>query len=230
MNLFAVDASSAACSAAIWQDGRIVAESYANVGLTHSETLMVLCDEVFRRAGQTPDTMDLFAVTSGPGSFTGLRIGMGSVKGMAFAVQKPCVAVPTLEALAWNCCGSDRTVIAVCDARRERVFAAAYDVYNEPREVAPVQILNIDEIGTLCQGNSILFVGDAATLCYNTWKDRMDCVAAGESNQFVRAGSVARAAAARAQRGMICSAEQLVPDYFQISQAERNRKERVERV
>ncbi|MEG2259910.1 MAG: tRNA (adenosine(37)-N6)-threonylcarbamoyltransferase complex dimerization subunit type 1 TsaB, partial [Oscillospiraceae bacterium] len=111
MIIFAVDSSSCAGSAAVYKDGTILAESFANVGLTHSETLMVLCDEVFRRSGIGPCDVDYFAVTSGPGSFTGLRIGMGTVKGMAFATRKPCVAVPTPEALACGLAPCDRLIV-----------------------------------------------------------------------------------------------------------------------
>lgn len=226
MTIFAADSSSAACSAAILRDGRIVAESYSNVGLTHSETFMVVCDEVFGRAGLEPSDMDYFAITSGPGSFTGLRIGMGAIKGMAFAAAKPCVAVPTLEALAWGCLGGDRTVVATCDARQRRVFAAAFSVRDEVRELAPVRALPIVELGEIHKNDRVLFVGDAALLCYTELKNKLDCRAAMPANQYVRAANVAVAASYKVERGLICSAGELAPDYAQPSQAERNRRER----
>ena len=115
MIIFSLDSSSKSASAAVVRDGVILSESFANIGLTHSETLLELCDEALRRASVTPREVDFFAVTSGPGSFTGLRIGMGLIKGMAFATKKPCVGVPTFEALAFGVLGTKRTVVATCD-------------------------------------------------------------------------------------------------------------------
>ncbi len=228
MTIFAADSSSAACSAAILRDGVVLAESYANVGLTHSETFMVVCDEVFRRAALRPADMDYFSITCGPGSFTGLRIGMGAVKGMAFAVSKPCVAVPTLEALAWGCAGNARDVVATCDARQRRVFAAVYGVAGAVRELSPARVLPVDGLEALCAGKPVLFAGDAARLCYDALKGRMDCAVAPPAQQYVRASNVAAAALARIERGLFCDAAGLAPDYLQPSQAERNRKERIE--
>lgn len=227
MILFAADASSAACSAAVLRDGVIAAESYSNVGLTHSETFMVLCDDVFRRAGVTPQNVDYYAVTSGPGSFTGLRIGMSTIKGLAFAAGKPCVAVPTLYALCFGCRTADRTVVATCDARQKRVFAAAYRLRDgEVTELRPVEALPIAQLPEVFGGEPVLFTGDAAQLCLEALRDKMDCRSMGPSGMYVRASFVAEAALERIGRGEVCTAGELCPDYVQPSQAERNWKAR----
>lgn len=227
MNIFAVDSSSSAASAAILRDGVVVAESYCDVGLTHSETLMPLCDETFRRAGLTPRDMDYFAVSSGPGSFTGLRIGAGVLKGMAFAVSKPCVAVPTLEALAYGALGCERTIAAVCDARRGRVYAALFSQDGERvGRLCADEAMSIEQLGERIAGKRVLFIGDAAGLCYNELRDKADCLVAAVNVRLVRASDVALAALSHIDAGDICTANELAPDYLAPSQAERNYKEK----
>lgn len=226
MILFALDSATGAAGAAVWQDGRILAESYADIGLTHSQTLMPLCDEVFRRTGLTPADVDCFAVTDGPGSFTGLRIGIGTIKGMAFAADKPCVPVSTLEALAWNVCGSTRTAVALCDARRGRVYHAAFAVEQEVRRLCEDTVVDIAQLPELYRQTPVLLIGDAARLCYNEVHETMDCALPAPGNLMPRAASVAAAAALRARRGDTVLAGELAPRYIQIPQAERERKER----
>lgn len=226
MTVFAVDASSVSASAAILRDGEITAECFANVGLTHSETLLPICDETFKRAGISPADVGYFAVTSGPGSFTGLRIGMGTVKGLAFAAKKPCVAVPTFEALAYGMLGSDRTVVTVSDARRSRVYCATFSCEKEVNRLTEDAILTLDELGESLLGKSVLFVGDAAEICYNNLRDRLDCVRLGASQRLLRAASVADAALLHIQNGDTTDANGLVPCYVQLPSAEINLKKK----
>jgi tRNA threonylcarbamoyladenosine biosynthesis protein TsaB len=227
MIIFGVDSATRAGSAAVWQDGRLLAESYADVGLTHSETLMVLCDEVFRRAKLSPDEVDYYAVTSGPGSFTGLRIGMGTVKGLALATGKKCVAVSTLETLAWNVAPSDRTVVSVLDARRNRVYHAAFQVaegfVNRQCEDGVVQV---EALMAVHAGQRVVFIGDAAQMCYNTLRDSLDCVLPPIGNRLPRAAALCAAARHKIEQGAVLTAGQLKPDYIQIPQAERELKQR----
>ncbi len=228
MIIFAVDASSFSGSAAVWRDGDVLAESFCNVGLTHSETLLPLCDEVFSRAGITPADVDVFAVTDGPGSFTGLRIGMGVVKGMAFATGRSCVAVPTLEALAYGLCPNDRTVVTVLDARQKRVYAGAFDCSGDaPQALFTDEVVAIDDLPALLAGKRVLLVGDAARLCYTTMTAQ-DAAVAGQSNLCVRAANVAAAAKARYDHGLTCDCGDLAPRYIQLPQAERERLARQE--
>ena len=224
MIIFAVDSSSCSGSAAVWRDGEILAECFCNIGLTHSETLMPLCDQTLRLAGVGPDEIDLYAVTAGPGSFTGLRIGMGIVKGMAFVHDTPCVGVPTLEALAWGLCPCDRLVLPVLDARRRRVYAAGYDCGGEtPRPLFENELLGYDQLAEKAGGKAAVLVGDAARLCYTSIADAGNFSLAAQSSLLVRAGNVAAAAKARFDRGLACGCGELAPIYIQLPQAERER-------
>ncbi len=229
MTVFAVDASSVSASATVIADGELRAESFANVGLTHSETLLPICDEAFKRAGVTPADIDYFAVTSGPGSFTGLRIGMGVVKGFAFAVNKPCVAVPTFEALAYGMLGAERTVVTVSDARRSRVYCASFSCEKEVHRINEDAILTLDELGESLSGKKVVFVGDAAEICYNYLAKKLDCAHLCVSQRLLRASSVAAAALVHIDAGDTVSANELKPSYVQLSSAEINLQRKLEK-
>ncbi len=229
MTVFAVDASSVSASASVIRDGELIAESFANVGLTHSETLLPICDEAFKRAGVTPADIDYFAVTSGPGSFTGLRIGMGVVKGFAFAVNKPCVAVPTFEALAFGMSGCSREVVTVSDARRSRVYCARFSCEKDIKRLSEDAILTLDELGESLAGKSALFVGDAAEICYNYLNGRVDCARLSVSQRLLRASSVGAAALIRIKAGDTVSANELKPSYVQPSSAEINLQRKLDK-
>ena len=219
--IFAAEAATRAAGAAIVRDGRLLAESYADIGLTHSQTLMQLSDEVFTRAGITPRMVDYFAVSNGPGSFTGLRIAIGTIKGMAFAAGKPCVAVPTLEALSLGARPCERVVAPVVDARRGRVYCAAFEMENEPRRLLADAVMTCAELGSALEGKRVFFIGDAAEMCYNELKSLLDCACAPPERALPRASWTAYAAAARIEKGLVCSAGELAASYLQLSQAER---------
>lgn len=224
--IFAAEAATCAAGAAIVRDGRLLAESYADIGLTHSQTLMELCDEVFTRAGLTPNEVDYFAVSNGPGSFTGLRIALGTIKGMAFASGKPCVAVPTLEAVSFGARPCERVVVPVLDARRGRVYCAAFEIITEPRRLFDDAVMTYAELGAALEGKRVFFIGDAAEICYNELKSALDCSCAPPERAMPRASWTAYAAAERIARGQICSAGELAASYLQPSQAERVLRER----
>ncbi|MEG0751281.1 MAG: tRNA (adenosine(37)-N6)-threonylcarbamoyltransferase complex dimerization subunit type 1 TsaB [Oscillospiraceae bacterium] len=226
MNIFAIDSATRGASAAIYSDGRILSENFADIGLTHSQTLMELCDEVFRRSSLTPKDIDYFAATCGPGSFTGLRIGLGTVKGMAFAVGKPCIAVPTLEALAFATVPCERIVAPVLDARRGRVYCAQFDAGTKTIRRTQDSVLTYSELGVSLEGKRVLFIGDAAEICYNELCLKLDCEFAPQTRSLPRASFAAAAAAERIERGLVCSAAELALSYIQIPQAERVLKER----
>ena len=224
MIIFSVDASSAAGSAALLEDGKIIYEAYANEGLTHSETLLVRCDEVFRRTGKAPADVDLWAVTSGPGSFTGLRIGMGLVKGFAFPEGKPCCAVPTFDALAEAAARTGRDLLTVLDARQKRAYYAAYRIENGvPVRLCPDGLLPLSGLQERCEElglRSPLVAGDIAEAACGALADGEACP---EELRFVHAGQAGIAAFRLAAEGKTCSATELAPFYLQPSQAERNR-------
>lgn len=224
MIILAVDSSSAAGSAAIYRDGQVLYEAYANEGLTHSQTLLVRCDEAFRNSGMSPGNVDVYAVTAGPGSFTGLRIGMGLVKGMAFASDAKCAAVPTFLALAQPLAGSGRDILTVLDARQKRVYCSAFrsdnGVLKKVMEDCVLPLTELNMVVKECGLENVLVAGDASAQAAEAVDGAED---AGEEYRYVHAGQVCIAAAQMAERGELCSADELRPFYLQLSQAERNR-------
>ena len=218
MIVFACDSSGRSASAAIIKDSEVIAKELVNEGLTHSEMLMPLCDRVFNKSGLTPSDIDFFAVSCGPGSFTGLRIGIGTIKGMAMASQKQCIAVPTLEALAFSAACTNYTVIPVCDARRNRVFCSSFIWDSGLKRITSDTVLDVRELPSLFGNTGNLFVGDAAEICYNSFRDRYD-VSFGDL--YVDAENVALVALRYISENKTVSADSLNPFYLQLSQAER---------
>lgn len=225
MYIFALDSSGKAASAAIISEGRVISYEYLDLGLTHSQTLMPLCDCVFTAAGLKPDDMGCFAATIGPGSFTGLRIGISIIKGMALALDKPCVGVPVNDALALSAEGFSGVAITVSDARAGRVFAAAYDMSLPwPRRLCEDTTLEIERLTELMpdKNASYIFVGDAASLCYNAHKENYSELRA--ITLSPNAFCAVRCAERMVKEGLAADCRELTPRYLQPSQAERNFK------
>ena len=223
MTILGLDSTGKTASAAILRDGVLVYENYLAAGLTHSETLVRLCDEALRAAGLRVKDLDLFAVTHGPGSFTGLRIGMAAVKGMAMPWQTPCVGVSTLEALAWGLC-VDGNALCALDARRGEVYYAAYAVKDGvvtrlcEDSSAPASHLG-DLIASM--PGPIWCLGDGAEIVFDAWSaTRQDLRLWPADHRLCRAGYVCRAALAS---GTAVAPADLVPQYHRLSQAERER-------
>ena len=175
MNILAIDTAGRSASAALLRDDAVLYETVCNCGLTHSETLMPMIDAALKTGGVRPDQLDLYAVTAGPGSFTGLRIGLAAVKGMALAAGTPCAGVSTLEALAWCHTGSG-TVIAALDARRGQVYWAAFDLKTHAR-LTPDAAAPVAEAAAFAQSckKPVFYVGDGAALCYNRDEQALPC-------------------------------------------------------
>ena len=225
MLIFALDSSGASGSAAIAKNGIIVSERFLNTGLTHSETLLCLCDGVFSDAGLSPYDMDYFAASSGPGSFTGLRIGIAAIKGMAFAAGKPCVGVPTLEAIAESVLFSDAVIVPVIDARRNRVYCAAFLRRLDGGSVRILKddVLTLEQLRERCLEFHlpVLFAGDANKICSDFCNGAFTIVNSGQPCGFPRASAVAMKAMEYIGLGKTVSAGELTPFYMQQSQAER---------
>ncbi|MCI6177133.1 tRNA (adenosine(37)-N6)-threonylcarbamoyltransferase complex dimerization subunit type 1 TsaB, partial [bacterium] len=132
MNILALDTAGKTAAVAVMQQDILRYETASNTGLTHSETLLPMVDTALRACGLTAAQIDLYAVTIGPGSFTGLRIGLSAVKGLAFAANTPCAGVSTLAALAWGMAGQG-TVVGALDARRGQVYWAGFDLESHDR-------------------------------------------------------------------------------------------------
>ena len=227
MKILALETSARAVSAAVVEDGRLLACGYQDTGLTHSRTLMPIVEGILKNTELTMADMDAVAVAAGPGSFTGLRIGLAVVKGLALPRQIPCAGVSTMAALAYGLAG-EGTVIGAQDARRGQVYWGAFDLAAHdrltPDTAAPVTTL--ENFVQTCK-KPLFFVGDGATLCYNTYKNVPGVVCVPQPMQVLRGAGVALAARAMWERGECVPPAALLPDYHRLSQAERERAERL---
>lgn len=228
MLILASDTTGSAVSAALWQDGRILAECALCNGLAHSQTFMPLLVDLLKQGGRTIKAVDLFAVTVGPGSFTGIRIGISAVKAMAYATGKPAVGVSTLEAMAWPFHACRRTLVCpMLDARNERVFAGAWldgrPVIAEcggPAGQFVDQVLNL--AGDSSTGCSVLLTGCRlpAALAARLQSDERIGTAPALTWQ-ARAAAVAELAAEAAAAGKAESPQHLQANYLAMTSAER---------
>ncbi len=226
MNILALDTAGKTAAVAVMCDETLLYESFCNVGLTHSETILPLVDTALRTCKLAVGDIGLMGVCSGPGSFTGLRIGLSLVKGMALAYATPCAGVSTLEALSWSCMG-EGTVVAALDARRGQVYWAGFALADHRRltQDAAEPVEAIKNFLEACP-KPVFFVGDGAGLCYNTYgqtKGVIPCCAALRGGRGVGVGL---ASLALYRAGKSVSAAALLPQYHRLSQAERERAAR----
>lgn len=222
MLLLSVDSSAKSAAVAVTEGENVLAEGFENSGFTHSETLLPLIDDTLKKAGKTIDDIDAFAVTNGPGSFTGLRIGCALVKGLAG--DKPCFAVPTLLALAYNCDEYEGLVIPMMDARRQQTYTATFEVKDgcviritDDRAIAVAELEN-EMRDYLAMGKQIIVSGDGAYLL----SEEMKALVILPARPLIVGGSVAKAA----KNISSISADRLGLRYLRLSQAERERIEK----
>ncbi|MBE6973548.1 MAG: tRNA (adenosine(37)-N6)-threonylcarbamoyltransferase complex dimerization subunit type 1 TsaB [Ruminococcaceae bacterium] len=230
MKILALESSATACSAALCEDEKLIAQTFQNSGLTHSRTLMPMVDSLLTQCGQTMDDVDVVAVAAGPGSFTGLRIGVSTAKGLAWAGEKPCAPCSTLESMAWQLAHMDGIIISAMDARRSQVYNAVFRAENGRLErLSPdraIGLVDLEEELKKLSGPKIL-VGDGAQLCYNEWQERMDDLRLAPIHlRWQTAWGVARAALELARKDGLVPGEALAPVYHRLSQAERERLEK----
>lgn len=224
MKLLAFECSAAAASAAVCDGETLLGESYVNIRQTHSRTLLPVAEGLLRSVGLAPAQMDAFAVTVGPGSFTGVRIGIAAVKGMAFALEKPCVGLSTLEALAWNLRGAQGLIVPAMDARCGQVYAAVFrGAAAGPERLTEDLALPIAQLAERLKAmdEPAWLVGDGAALCYDALSSALPVRLAPPERRFQRASSVAELALARMETAL--PADQLRPAYLRLPQAERER-------
>lgn len=230
MNILALESSSTACSAALYRDGTLVAQSYQNSALTHSCTLLPMVNGMLENCGEQLEKVDVIAVAVGPGSFTGLRIGVSTAKGLAWAQDKDCAPCSTLESMAWPLAHMEgKLIVCAMDARRKQVYNALFWARDKKLErVTPDRAISLEELGQELkeyQGQKIV-VGDGAHLCYNTLcQDVSDLELAPQHLRMQSALGVAMAAEQFSREALI-RGKDLVPVYHRISQAERERLER----
>ena len=222
MKILSVDSSSVSASVSITKNGITLAESFINNGLTHSQTLMPMVEKTLKDSGVSIKDIDLFAITNGPGSFTGVRIGIASVKGMADALNKKCMAISTLEAIAEPLKNEDSIACAVMDARCNQVYTA---IFENGKRLCEDKAVLIDELGVELKNynKKVVFIGDGSVLCYEKLKDIVtDISVADENIRYIHASSIGRLAEDKIENGEepIDSAK-LVPYYLRLPQAER---------
>ena len=230
MLILAFETSAKAASAALTENGKLLGEGYQNTGLTHSQTLMVMAEDTLKQCGKTAAEVEAVAVAAGPGSFTGVRIGVAAAKGFAWGKELPCYGVSTLEAMAESLGAFDGYVCPCMDARRSQVYNALFLAeggkltrVTEDRAVALADLK--EELKILKK--SIFLVGDGANLCYNTLKDDVpQLVLPPEHRIHQRAVGVAILAQRLADAGIAPSGGELTPNYLRLSQAEREKLER----
>lgn len=231
MRILALESSAKAASVALLTDGVLTAESYQNCGLTHSVTLLPMAEALLAQAGLTLGQVDVLAAAHGPGSFTGVRIGVAAAKGFAWGRDIPCCGVSTLEAMAWQASEFSGIVCCAMDARRSQVYHARFLAENGTlTRLCPDCAVSLDEVRLAlenCEKPKIM-VGDGAQLCYNTFGTEISgCMLAPEHRRMQRASGVALAARRLLSEGADCSGAALAPNYLRLSQAERERAERL---
>lgn len=225
MRILAIDSSAKAASVSIVEDGKILGEAFLNCGLTHSVTIMPSVQWLLETAGLKISDMDRIAIAAGPGSFTGLRIGMAAVKGLAWACDIPCCGVSTLEAAAYGAAHMGGTICAVMDARARQVYNAIFTASGGVlTRVCDDRAITLSELSEeLLKYDNIVLVGDGAELCYRAFEEKY--AIAPEHIRTQRAACVA----ALAENAPSCSAQELRPEYIRLPQAERERLERLKK-
>lgn len=231
--ILAVDTSAKPVSCAIAQDQRILGAFYANNGLTHSQTLMPMIEQLLSITGLTVDQLDAVAVNAGPGSFTGVRIGVSAVKGIAFSHNLPCISVSTLEAMAHQIAAIPGTIICgAMDARCQQVYSALFllDEAGELVRLTDDAALSLADLETLLkqQNRPIILVGDGSELCYKTLKEAVpNLTLAPAPVRYQNASGTAMIAVKKFSNSETIDAEALLPEYLRLPQAERELNSRL---
>lgn len=226
MKVLSVDTSSMVAAVAVMEDNKLLGEYLLNHKKTHSQKLMPMINNILQELELTPGDIDLYAASTGPGSFTGLRIGVTTIKAIAYAAGKPVIGIPTLDALAFNLPLSEALICPMLDARNNQVYTALYK-WERDSQIKITEYLGIPvtELAQLIKGKNqkVIFTGDAVELHREFFIKEFGegCDFAPGSLQLQRASSVAYLALARAGRDGVESCFDLVPFYLRKSQAER---------
>ena len=229
MIILGIDTTAVSAGAAVVKDGKLISDAYINTGLTHSQTLMTLIDSALNLVDLKISDVDVFAVANGPGSFTGVRIGVSAIKGLCFAQNKPCIPVSTLEALA-NSVDLDGFVICpVMDARCMQVYTALFEKQgDEIIRISDDAPLTLQELYEKLKeiGRKVILVGDGADISYKFLAEKnVDVRKFSEIFKFQHASAVAITACRNYNKGVeFISADKLLPSYLRLSQAERELK------
>lgn len=232
MKILALDSSGLVASVAVVEDDHLLAEYTVNYKKTHSQTLMPMLDEIVRMTELDLDTLDAIAVAGGPGSFTGLRIGSATAKGLGLALKKPIVSIPTVDGLAYNLCGAKGLVCPMMDARRNQVYTGIYRFNgNELIVVCEQMAADVSEVLDILNGmnEQVTFLGDGIPVYQTIIEEKIEVphfYAPPHMNKQ-RAGAIASLAGIYFKEGRIQTASEHEPEYLRPSQAERERMEKI---
>ena len=233
MLILAFETSAKAASVALMEGGKLLGESYQNTGLTHSQTLMVMAEDLLNQCGKTVSDVTAVAVAEGPGSFTGVRIGVAAAKGFAWGREIPCFGISTLEAMAESLGIYQGYVCACMDARRSQVYNALFYVDQGVVERrSDDRAISLADLGAELEhlDGPIFLVGDGADLTYKTLSGSVEeLILPPEHRKHQRATGVAILAARQAAEGAAPSGGALTPNYLRLSQAEREKLERMKK-
>lgn len=231
MRILALDSSGLVAAVAIVEEEQTIAEYTVNYKKTHSQTLLPMLDEIVKMTEMDLNTIDAIAISGGPGSFTGLRIGSATAKGLGLALNKPLIHVPTLEGLAYNLCGVDSLICPIMDARRNQVYTGIYRLDGEEFQVVKDQMaMDIVELAEQLNafGEKVTFLGDGVPVYRSVLEERLSvpyAFAPANMNRQ-RAASVGVLGLRYLREGRIETAKEHQPDYLRVSQAERERAEK----
>ncbi len=231
MRILAIDSSGLVATVAVVEDENMLAEYTINYKKTHSQTLLPMLDEVAKMIELDLNTIDAIAVAAGPGSFTGLRIGSATAKGLGLALKKPLIEIPTVDGLAYNLYGTNKLVCPMMDARRSQVYTGIYEFTGEELKVIEKQMaISVQElIGKLNQmGREVIFLGDGVPVYRSILEESLKVpyqFAPAHMNKQ-RAGALGVLAQKYLEEGKTVTAAEHQPDYLRLSQAERERAER----
>lgn len=237
MLILALDTSGKMASCALLQDGVVLDMLQQDSQMDHSRLMLPLCEQLLQKHGLTFANVDVYAAVVGPGSFTGVRIGVAALKGLVFSEEKNCVPVSTLESMAYNVAGlpgsEDYVVCPAMDARRNQVYTAAFQwEEGEVHRLMEDKAIPIPELLEALEsfGLPVLFVGDGASLCYTAAAETtLDATLAPEQLRYQNAVAVAACAAAKLEAGESpVGSDDILPVYLRAPQAERELKKRKE--
>ena len=230
MRILALETAAKAVSAAVTEDGKVLSSAFQDTGLTHSRTLMPLVELLLCNTDMTAADLDVIAVSAGPGSFTGVRIGVAAAKGLAWPGDKPCAPCSTLESMAWQCAHMGGEICAAMDARRNQVYCARFWAENgELKRLTEDRAMGLEELAQeiRASGRPQTLVGDGAHLVQRALEGMgLPCVPMPPHLIYQTAWGVARCALRLARAGKLVSAAAMAPSYHRLSQAERERLER----
>lgn len=231
MRILALDSSGLVATVAILEDDHMVAEYTVNYKKTHSQTLLPMLDEIVKMTEFELSTIDAIAVAGGPGSFTGLRIGAATAKGLGLALEKPLIHVPTVDGMAYGLYGVSGLICPIMDARRNQVYTGIYRFENGEFEVVEEQMaVALDELieKLNAYGEKVTFLGDGVPVYKNQLEEKLDiehCFAPAHVNRQ-RAAAVGALGMKYFAEGKAETAAEHRPDYLRLSQAERERAEK----